>query len=61
MQPPSHFTAELYADLKAAWADYKDAKKNNDDNRMEDAKQRIRDVQSRLGIKTSEQDFKQAV
>ena len=61
MQPPSHSTAELYAELRAAWSDYKEAKNINDKARMKEIEQRIKEIQDKLNIMTSEKDFQQAV
>jgi hypothetical protein len=61
MKPPSHSTAELFADLKAAWTEFKEAKRNNDAVKMETTKQRIREIQDNLDIATTDTDFQQAV
>jgi len=59
MKPPSHSTAELYAELSAAWANYKNAEQTGNKQKAEEIRQRIMDIQKELAISASEQDFKQ--
>jgi hypothetical protein len=61
MRPPSHSTAELYAELSAAWSEFRGAKEKGDEKKVKTAKERIKDLQKKLDLAIDERDFEQAV
>jgi hypothetical protein len=54
MRVASYDTAELYAQLSAAWAEYKEAKARNDVPRMKEITNRINEIQQKLNINTNQ-------